>query len=86
MPNLRTILEELVKNIQDGDLTVYEKEMIEDAEREIKELILEENELVQTLHQGIYNKKISEKTPVRNLEIYSLAKTIHSAILKKLEG
>ena len=40
MSNLRTILEELVKNIQDGDLTahsreIHSKEMIEDAEQEI---------------------------------------------------
>lgn len=35
MPNLRIILENLVKNIQPGNLTDYRKEMINDAEREI---------------------------------------------------
>ena len=46
MSNLRTILEELVKNIQDGDLTVFGEEMLESAEQEIKELMLGKAEIL----------------------------------------
>ena len=37
--DIRTILEELVRSLQSGELTVYEREMIEDAEKEIYGII-----------------------------------------------
>ena len=86
MPNLRTILEELVKNIQPGDLTDYRKEMIENAEQEIKELMLDEDEIFIFISTGRADKNENKvRGYVESRYVEKIASAIHSAMLKKLE-
>lgn len=86
MPNLRTILEDLAKNIQGGELTAYSREMIEEAEKEIEGLMLDEFELFNFIGRGRADEnghRISDYAKSRYVE--KIANAIHSAMLKKLE-
>ena len=88
MPNLRTILEDLVKNIQPGDLTDYRKEMIEDAEDRIKELMLGEEEIIHDIcllaQEEIKSAELTRLILHEN-NFNKATVAIHSAMLKKLE-
>ena len=59
MPNLRTILEELVKDfLPQGELGCYSKKMIDAAEQKIKELMLSKEEIDGAICEWLHlNKK-----------------------------
>ena len=81
MPNLRIILEKLVKNIQPGDLTDYRKEMIEDAEQKIKELMLDEDEIFIFINTGRADKNENKvRGYVEGRYVEKIASAIHSAM------
>ena len=88
MSNLRTILEDLVKNIQDGDLIahsreIHSKEMIEDAEREIKGLMLGKEDIDRAICEWLHLNRDFMLTS--EVWVKSITLAIHSAMLKKLE-
>ena len=94
MSNLRTILKDLVENIQGGDLTAYSKEMIEDTEQKIKELIPSKDDLaieilVAIRGCGCETAKLLWTEKYYKTEHREIADrssiAIHSAMLKKLE-
>ncbi len=85
MSNLRTILEELVKEItMQPFLSMGAKDKISQAEQKIKELLLGEEEINLKLWEAS-NKWHNTHAENENGYIKNLAHAIHSAMLKKME-